>query len=48
MSTYSLYVRRSADPDAGPEQTEFPWIDQAVDLVATTPSLRAAAQPSRP
>jgi protocatechuate 3,4-dioxygenase beta subunit len=33
MSTYSLYVRRSAVPSDGPEQTEFPWIGQAVDLV---------------
>ena len=29
MSTYSLYVRRSAVPSDGPEQTEFPWASQA-------------------
>ena len=33
MSTYSLYVRRSAVPSDGPEQAEFPWVSQPVDLV---------------
>ena len=33
MSTYSLFVRRSAVPSDGPEQTEFPWGSAAVDLV---------------
>ena len=28
LSTYSLYVRRSTVPSAGPEQVDFPWIDQ--------------------
>jgi protocatechuate 3,4-dioxygenase beta subunit len=34
INTYSLFVRRSAVPTDGPEQTEFPWVSQAVDLVA--------------
>ena len=29
MSTYSLYVRRSAVPSDGPEQVEFPWTASA-------------------
>ena len=33
MSTYSLYVRRSAVPTDGPEQVDFPWASRAVDLV---------------
>ena len=33
LGSYTLYVRRSAVPSDGPEQTEFPWIDQFVDLV---------------
>ena len=36
MSTYSLYVRRSTVPSAGTEQVDFPWIDQAVNLVTNT------------
>ncbi len=33
LSTYSLYVRRSALPSGGAEQTEFPWAGVPVDLV---------------
>ncbi len=36
LNTYSLFVRRSAVPTDGPEQTEFPWVSQSVDLVANT------------
>ena len=41
MSTYSLYVRRSTIPSAGAEQVDFPWIDQAVNLVANTTEAHA-------
>ena len=34
MSTYTLYVRRSAVPSDGPEQVDFPWTSAAVDLVS--------------
>jgi protocatechuate 3,4-dioxygenase beta subunit len=36
IGTYSLFVRRSAVPSGGPEQTDFPWTSQAVDLVSHT------------
>ncbi|HEX5089887.1 MAG TPA: carboxypeptidase-like regulatory domain-containing protein [Nocardioides sp.] len=36
IGTYSLYLRRSAVPSDGPEQTEFPWAGRAVDLVSNT------------
>ena len=36
MSTYSLYVRRSALPSDGPEQVDFPWVGAPVDLVSNT------------
>jgi protocatechuate 3,4-dioxygenase beta subunit len=36
IGTYSLYVRRSAVPSDGPEQTDFPWASRPVDLVANT------------
>jgi protocatechuate 3,4-dioxygenase beta subunit len=36
MSTYSLYVRRTAVPSDGPEQVDFPWTSAAVDLVTNT------------
>ena len=36
MSTYSLYVRRSAVPSSAAEQTEFPWTGTPVDLVNNT------------
>ena len=35
IGSYSLYVRRSAVPSDGPEQTEFPWVSQFVDLVSS-------------
>ena len=38
MSTYALYVRRSAVPSGGAEQVDFPWTSAAVDLV-TNPTL---------
>ena len=34
MSTYTLFVRRSAVPSDGPEQVDFPWTSAAVDLVS--------------
>jgi protocatechuate 3,4-dioxygenase beta subunit len=36
IGTYSLYLRRSAVPSDGPEQTELPWAARAVDLVTNT------------
>ena len=36
LSTYTLYVRRSALPSDGPVQTEFPWAGVPVDLVSNT------------
>ena len=36
INTYSLFIRRSAVPSDGPEQTEFPWVSQAVDLVGAS------------
>ncbi len=38
LSTYTLYVRRSAVPSDGPEQVDFPWAGASVDLV-TNPSV---------
>src|SRR4051794_32484397 len=34
LSTYTLYVRRSAVPTAGVEQVDFPWASAPVDLVS--------------
>ena len=34
LSTYTLYVRRSAVPTGGAEQVDFPWASAAVDLVS--------------
>lgn len=36
LSTYTLYVRRSAVPSDGPVQTDFPWAGVPVDLVTNT------------
>lgn len=38
ISTYTLYVRRSADPTIEPEQVDFPWAGASVDLV-TNPTV---------
>ncbi len=44
IGTYSLYLRRSAVPSDGPEQTDFPWAGKAVDLV-TNPAVALGIVP---
>jgi len=36
LSTYTLYVRRSAPPSDGDVQTDFPWAGVPVDMVTNT------------